>query len=221
MVEWHRIKACLFDFDGTLVDTMQGFADIAAATLEKHYGIPFKSGRRQYLDTSGIPFFQQLEIICPSGDKNKVCAQEFESEKLRGFFQSSPSPKTMEALSQLHSAGYKLIVSSNNFQHNLDSYLEKYPLPLDLILGFDGKGLAKGRPHFEYVQQHFGITFNEMLFCGDSLKDAERAQASQVPFVALTGIFSRTQFLDKFPSIEVVDELAELVKELLSRSAFS
>jgi beta-phosphoglucomutase-like phosphatase (HAD superfamily) len=212
-------RVCVFDFDGTLVDTMGGFADIAAEVLEKHYGIPRVEGHRRYLRTSGIPFFQQLEIIRPGGSKNPDCAEEFESKKLQGFFDSAPPQTTVSGLEMLAVNGIGLVVSSNNFQHNVDAYLDKYPLPLDLALGFDENGMEKGRPHFSKVQGHFGIGPGDMLFCGDSLKDAERAMSCDVGFVGKTGTFSRDQFLERFEKIDTVDNIQELAERFLGRSS--
>ena len=209
----------MFDFDGTLVDTMGGFADIAADVLEKNYNIPRAEGRRQYLQTSGIPFFQQLEIIRPGGAKNRDCAEEFESRKLQGFFDSAPPPTTVSGLEMLHDSGIGLVVSSNNFQYNVDDYLEKYTLPLDLALGFDQNGMEKGRPHFLKTQEHFGIGPGEMLFCGDSLKDGERAISCGVEFVGKTGTFTRDQFLERFNKIDTVGDILELAERLLGRSS--
>jgi phosphoglycolate phosphatase-like HAD superfamily hydrolase len=211
------LKVCIFDFDGTLVDTMGGFADIAADVLLKHYGLPFEKGRSQYLDTSGIPFFQQLEIICPDGDHNQTCAEEFESRKLEGFFDCAPGDATVTGLNLLRGAGFKLVVSSNNFQHNVDEFLDRHPLPLDLALGFDHNGSEKGRPHFDQVQKHFGIGPDEVLFCGDSLKDGERADGCGVRFVGMTGTFTREQFLKRFPGILTVDTILELAEHLVQK----
>jgi phosphoglycolate phosphatase-like HAD superfamily hydrolase len=209
------LKVCVFDFDGTLVDTMGGFADIAADLLQKHYGLPFEKGRSQYLDTSGIPFFQQLEIICPDGDHNRVCAEEFESRKLDGFFECAPCDATLAGLNLLRGAGFKLVVSSNNFQHNVDEFLDRHSLPLDLALGFDHNGSEKGRPHFEKVQKQFGVEPDEVLFCGDSLKDGERAGDCGVRFVGMTGTFTREQFQKRFPGILIVGTILELAEHLV------
>ncbi|MBW1809510.1 MAG: HAD hydrolase-like protein [Deltaproteobacteria bacterium] len=210
------IKCCIFDFDGTLVDTMGGFADIAADVIERHYGIDFEQGRLKYLETSGIPFFQQLEIICPNGDKNNICADEFESRKLEGFFDSAPTDETIAGLTMLRRADLRLIVSSNNFQENVDSYLKKYPLPLDLALGFDNHWLEKGRPHFEKAQELFGMKPDQTVFCGDSLEDGVRAKDCGLFFVGMLGTFTREQFNKKFPeclTVKSILQLAELVVE--------
>jgi len=212
----NNIRACVFDFDGTLVDTMEGFADLAGELLEKNYGIPFAEGRRRYLETSGIPFFQQLEIIRPGGEKNKECAEEFERRKLEGFFATRPAVDTLEALDKLRQAGKKVIVSSNNFQSNIEQFMKRHRVPVDLALGFDSStGLEKGRPHFEKVRELFGLESSDLLFCGDSLKDAERALSCGVRFVGLEGTFSREQFLQSFPQIDTVRSIRELADRLV------
>ena len=44
------------------------------------------TARRLYLETSGIPFFQQLEVIFPNDPANAATAEEFERIKLEGYF---------------------------------------------------------------------------------------------------------------------------------------
>jgi beta-phosphoglucomutase-like phosphatase (HAD superfamily) len=70
----------LFDMDGTLVDTMQVFADVAAGVMVKHHGLDRARARAAYLATSGIPFFQQLEVIVPGHAGHAAAAAEFERD---------------------------------------------------------------------------------------------------------------------------------------------
>ena len=84
-----KTKAYLFDFDGTLVDTMPGFADIAGKVMHRyHPEISFEYARQRYLETSGNPFFKQLEIIFPGDPTNPEKARIFEETKIEGFFNS-------------------------------------------------------------------------------------------------------------------------------------
>ncbi len=210
-------RACAFDFDGTLVDTMWGYARIAGEAMQSHLGIPFEEGHRRYLETSGIPFFQQLELIRPGEARNARCAEEFEARKIEGLFLSAPDADTLAGLTRLRAAGIRVIVSSNNFQELVEEYLRRHPaLVVDLALGFDRRGLEKGRPHFLRLEEAFGLRTAEVLYCGDSLKDGERALAHGVPFVGRTGIFTRAQFLAQFPGIETVDSILELAEGVLA-----
>jgi phosphoglycolate phosphatase-like HAD superfamily hydrolase len=210
-------RVCAFDFDGTLVDTMGEFANIAADVLEKNYAIPFAEGRRSYLETSGIPFFQQLELIRPSGEHNAAAAEEFERRKIEGFLDTEPSPDTLRGLAALRAAGIHLAVSSNNFQHLVDAFQARHALPMDLSLGFDAAaGSEKGRPHFERIRREFGVGPGDILFCGDSLKDGERAFEGGLRFAGITGTFPRERFLERFPGIPVVDGILELSQRILA-----
>ncbi len=208
-------KVCAFDFDGTLVDTMGEFANIAADVMQKNYGIPFAEGRARYLETSGIPYFQQLEIIRPDGEHNAKCAEAFEARKVEGFFDAAPSEETLKGLDLLRSAGIGLAISSNNFQHLVDAFLERHRLPMELALGFDADTASeKGAPHFKQVMRHFKVTASEILFCGDSLKDGERALDNGLRFVGITGTFPAEKFVARFEGITTVDGILELAERI-------
>jgi len=202
-------KLCMFDFDGTLVDSMGAFADIAADVVWRHYGMPRDEAREKYLLTSGIPFFQQLEIIFPGRTRNSVLADEFEARKLEGFFEEPYFPDVRDTVGHLRSRGIKTAVSSNNFQYNVDRFVSRRPVPFDYVLGFR-EGFAKGKDHFDFVMQRENLSSGDILFVGDSLKDAERALSCGVDFVGKAGTFTREQFIKRFPGVPVVQCLSEV-----------
>ena len=47
------MRLIVFDFDGTLVDTMEAYAEKASELIEKFYGVPREKARKMYLETSG------------------------------------------------------------------------------------------------------------------------------------------------------------------------
>lgn len=206
-----QTKALLFDFDGTLVDTMEGFADIAGEVINKfHPEISFEDARRRYLETSGVPFFQQLEIILPGDPTNSQKAAIFEETKKDGFFRSTFSQEVRYVISELRRSGFIVGVSSNNFQYLIEQFISREGLQFDIVLGFKD-GFEKGKQHFEYVIKHFNLQKDDLTFVGDSLKDAEKAITNNIKFVGLCGTFSREQFLQKYPNIITIESLKELL----------
>ena len=205
-----RIRAVLFDFDGTLVDTMGGFTEIAADVLNEYCGLPPHVGRARYLETSGLPFCQQIEMIVPGGKKNEEAAEAFERRKLTGFFSESFHPDTRDALCRLRGLGYKVAVSSNNGQALIERFVRNDgTVPFDLVLGFQ-ENFAKGKDHFEKVMETWELEAHELLFVGDSLMDAKRACACAVPFVGILGTFDRESFEQAFPDVTTIGSLGEL-----------
>ena len=188
-------RAFLFDFDGTLVDTMGGFADIAGRVInEYHPEMSFNEARANYLKTSGAPFFQQCEILFPGHHDNEKMVKIFEEEKQEGFFSQTFSEDVRNGINALRGRGDIAGVSSNNFQTLINKFIDREGLVFDVVLGFD-KGFQKGKDHFEYVMKRFLLSREELTFIGDSLKDAEKAFANGINFIGKCGTFKRADFL--------------------------
>jgi phosphoglycolate phosphatase len=207
-------QAVIFDFDGTLVDTMDGFADIAAGVIHRRFGLPPDRARAEYLATSGLPFRQQLDLIVPGRPGLDEAAAEFEAAKLDGFFAERFSDDVRAAVAGLQARGILAIVSSNNFQHLIDAFVARDPaVRFDLVLGAR-ENFFKGADHFAHIERTFAIPRDRMLFVGDSLKDGERARDCNVPFVARLGTFTRQDFERRFPGVRAVETLSQLLEIL-------
>jgi phosphoglycolate phosphatase-like HAD superfamily hydrolase len=203
--------AVLFDLDGTLVDTMQTFADVAATVIEETHGIDWASAREAYLATSGIPFFQQLKLIAPNDARNALAVERFEREKLTATEGVGANESTVVALRRLGMRGIRVAVSSNNFQEQVDKFVETCRAPFDLALGFGTDGFAKGEPHFDKACSQFECTRDDIVFVGDSLADAALAVDAGVRFVGRLGTFSVEQFRAVVPHAALIDEIDELL----------
>lgn len=204
-------QAVIFDFDGTLVDTMGGFTEIAAGVLQRRFGLPLDRARSEYLRTSGLPFRQQLDLIVPDRPGLDDAAAEFEAAKLAGFFAETFSDDVRTAVNGLADRGIRTVVSSNNFQHLIDAFVARDPgIRFDLVLGARDH-FFKGRDHFAFIEKTFDIPRDRMLFVGDSLKDGERAAACNVPFVARVGTFTREDFARHIPDVRTVERLSQLL----------
>jgi phosphoglycolate phosphatase-like HAD superfamily hydrolase len=188
-----KIRLIIFDLDGTLIDTMGSFADIAGELLAKFYDLSFEEGRKRYLETSGIPFFQQMEILFPQNQKNKTTVELFERMKVSSFMNESISEKTLEILHALRDREIRTAISSNNFHSLVREFVHRENVPVDLALGYK-PNFSKGRPHFEYIREYFGIPFENVLFVGDSLSDAQRASENRIQFIAKIGTFGECDF---------------------------
>jgi len=208
-------KVTIFDLDGTLIDTMGGFADIAADLIREYYGWSFEKGRREYLMTSGIPFFQQLDKMFPTGRRNAEIADKFENRKLQAFICEEVEEKTIETLYTLKTREVRTVISSNNFHDLVREFATRNNLPVDLALGYK-PDFGKGHAHFSHIQQHFGVPSSSMVFIGDSLRDAEIARENKLRFVAKLGTFSESDFKQEagVDAISTVYEINELLDVL-------
>ena len=206
-----RTRAIVFDFDGTLVDTMQSFADTAASVMAERYSVHYAWARRRYLETSGNPFAQQLDAIFPGDARNAEAADEFEQRKLSSFFEETFDQDVADAIEGLRSEGYAVVISSNNFQHLLDQFVAREGVVFDAVLGCR-ENFFKGQQHFHHIEETLGVHRDEIVFVGDSLLDGVKARECGVRFVAKTGTFSADAFRRAHPGVATVERIAELAQ---------
>ncbi|MEZ4846492.1 MAG: HAD family hydrolase [Bdellovibrionota bacterium] len=207
-------RVIVFDLDGTLISTMEGFADIAADLIHKTFSTPLEKARQDYIDTSGIAFCNQLEVLFPNHEKNKSVSDEFERRKMIHFFDEKPHPKVIESLLQLKNNGLKLAISSNNYHHVVNEYADRHFEDLfDLALGYE-KDFAKGDPHFGKICDVLRTNNDEMIFVADSLSDLRLAKKCNVEFIGVEGIFSTQDFRNIDQEVRVLKQLWDLPEYL-------
>lgn len=207
------VRVLVFDLDGTLVPTMDDYADRAAQLMEEAFGTPFDEARRSYFATSGLPFERQLRQLYPGQDTDPV-AERFEQWKDGYLTGIAIAPETTALLQGWRDAGFLIAISSNN----LECYVERLARdwPVDCALGYRAAsagdpGFAKGEAHFRTLEARFGVPRAAFLFTGDSPNDAHIAAAAGVRFRAiLTDAFSQEDFERAVPGTRTLASLEEL-----------
>lgn len=205
---YHR--AWVFDFDGTLIDSMGAFAELAGEIFAERYGVSHEVGVQQYRATSGLPFVQQVAALYPGDARNAVTVELFETRKRDLFFTALPFPDSMDLLVSLKRRGDFVAISSNNFRDLVEQRVQELRFPIDLVCGWDN-GHGKGRAHFDAVVRASRVSWKHLTFVGDSLHDALIAEHCEVAFTGRTGTFSTGEFHASYPQIRVVQQLAELL----------
>lgn len=206
-----------FDLDGTLVDTMPSFADLAAQVMHTYHGDDPARARGRYLETSGLPFEHQLEIIHPGHESNRQAAEEFEARKQEICATTPVLDRTLTAVRRLRALGIRLVVTSNTGQNVADKLGLRQYSEFDLVLGYDAEsGLAKGESHFDRIQRQFGVSTDEILFVGDSINDGRIARLSRIRFIGVVGTFSRDEFERELPGVPTIDHI-EVLADLLEK----
>lgn len=204
------IRVLVLDFDGTVADTMSYLTNLAAGLLVERYGMGPEEARRAYVDTTGLPFVQQMEILYPGDGRNAETVRLFETDKRESMHRFGLFPDVRPVMAALRGAGIKVCVSSGNYEDLILDFMGKRGLEVDLVMGFR-PGFEKGRDHFEHAMQMFGSDPGSTVFVGDSIKDGERARDSGIAFIGKTGLVEREKFKEAFGQIPVVSTLEELL----------
>jgi phosphoglycolate phosphatase-like HAD superfamily hydrolase len=204
------VKAVLFDFDGTLANSLELGYEVMDILCQKHgYNIlpqdAYRTlGTRQVIREMGIPIWRLPRLM---REGRRLMAER--------ICEISPVEGIKEALSELDSLGLLLGVVTSNSGDNVKSWLTYHKLDnyFDVILG--GGGLLRKERCIRRVMNKLNLKPNELLYVGDESRDIIACQHLGIQGVAVTwGLDLEQKLLNDNPAnlIACPKELAPLVK---------
>ena len=200
-------KLVIFDFDGTLADTLPWFAGLLNEIADR-YG--FKRVEPHEYDTLrgftpkeiseylGVPLWKAPLI---GADLRRRMAHDIECISLY--------PGMEQALRELWDGGATLAVVSSNAETNVRTVLGREIAALidDYECGVSLFGKA---PKLRKVIDHTGVGRDETIYIGDEIRDLEAARLAGIAFGAVTWGYNSASALEAHgPDVilAAVDEL--------------
>jgi phosphoglycolate phosphatase len=193
----NSIKVIIFDFDGTLADTMPFLTGLAVRFITENYTISRQEAKRRYLETTGVDFASQLESIFPNRPNNQKVAASFEKRKLEGIFDHRIFPDVIPALKYFRNKKIKIVICSSTKQKIIRKYsqLNQIDVLMDDLLGYE-QNFRKG-DQMDFVLRHYQLQPDRVLFVADSLTDYDFARDRKIEFIGISKIFGKKEFQKK------------------------
>lgn len=219
MTELVQCKAVIFDFDGTLADSMPFLQNIGVEIMMKHFGVSKEEATERYVTTTGLPYEHQIKMNFPDDPRNEEAIEEFEQLKIKRIYEQELFPDAELTVRELRKIGFDVFVSSSTFQPTIEEYFKRKGI-LDLFKAIVGyrPGFEKGADHFNHISSNYGIRFDDLVFVGDSLKDYERSQGF-CRFIAVLGLFNLHDFKKVGHDGHKISNLSEIL-ELIDYKEF-
>ncbi|MFW9980799.1 MAG: HAD family hydrolase [Candidatus Thorarchaeota archaeon] len=214
MQERNLYSAVIFDFDGTLADSMPFLQKIGVDIMMKHFGVSKDDATERYVSTTGLPYEHQIKMNFPDDPRNESAIEEFEQLKIERIYEQELFPDSESTVRKLLEMGLVVFVSSSTFQPTIEEYFRRKGI-LQLFKAIVGyrPGFEKGADHFKFINSAFDINFEKMVFVGDSLKDFERSR-DFCDFIAVLRMFNSQDFLlagHAGPKVSNLSEIPEIV----------
>lgn len=205
------VKAVIFDFDGTLADTIPDLLT-SINGLRAHYGLDnvdydyiFKFINQ---DTASFVRSSVPEI----GDKIDEGIAIYKDIYSKCYLEKTrPFPGMKEAVRELSEKGIRLAIFSNKMhEHVVELAKELFPGMFELPLGV-GKIATKPSPDGVFmILDQFGISADEAVFVGDSDVDYLTAKNAGMRAIGASWGYRGREFLDKLGMYAVVDNAKEM-----------
>jgi len=205
------IEAVIFDFDGTLADTMPFLTELAVELITEQYGMATSLARERYLETSGLTFASQLQEIFPRHPQNTTVAAAFEVRKAAGIYSQPLFADTIPALRYLRHQGVKTSVCSSTRHEIITEYTSRVQLAawVESVSGYR-TGQDKSAQIDATLTRQW-LAPESVLFVGDSWKDYELAREKNMRFIRICRDSATLNAdRDEVPVMESLEELRNL-----------
>ncbi len=191
------LKAVIFDFDGTIADTMPFLSGLAVNLMTENYAISHDDAHTMYRETTGMDFGSQVEQIFPQHPKNREVVATMEESKERGIFEHPLFGEVVPTLMFFKDRNIKRFVCSSTQEAVLQRYIARTGIDhlFDSCLGYR-PGFTKGQ-QIDFVLQHNDLDPSEVIFVGDSLMDWEFVKDRNVRFIGIQRLFEERHFRER------------------------
>lgn len=192
-----RIRVVLFDFDGTLVDSVTLILRSFRHTMRVHLGS--EPSDAEWLATLGTPLRVQLRRFARHEEEAGAMMETYLAyQRLHHGALIRPYPGVPDTLDRLAAAGYRLGIVSSKLTGGILQGLESCRIPATLfgcVVGADR--VERPKPNAEPVLRalgELGAGPLDAVFVGDSVHDLHAGRAAGTfTAAALWGPFGRPQ----------------------------
>ena len=178
------IKACIFDLDGTLADTLESMAYIANIIMEKYNLKPMPVENFKYYSGEGAGMLMR-RCLKDAGDTKLVHLQEGE-QIYREMFAKNPMykvkhyPGMPETIRELKHRGLKLGVCSNKpHPAAVKVIAQMFGDDFDIVMGQSDEIRRKPAPDGALkLAREFHVQPQECMYVGDTATDMQTGKAA-------------------------------------------
>ena len=178
---------CIFDLDGTLLDTIDGLLDSINYTMEKQGFSPLQQSELKRL--MGTPIQDIFRIVYHlEGQENADAVEIFRNHNRDNPGCVSVYPGMDELLSDLQKAGCRVALSTMKPKETaermlIDAGLIQY---FDLVMGKGDNAAVSKASMINDALSCFHLNLSEAVFVGDSEHDRLGAEMTGIDFVGVT-----------------------------------
>lgn len=183
------MKYALFDCDGTLLDSMQMWVNLATDVL-KTYGVDLpRSVERETASMSHMDAAKYYADKFLDGKGAEELAQSFTATLERNYGEVlALKPHVRETLEAMHARGIPMAVASSTDAYLLELCLKRMGLRdyFQFVQSVDNSGHSKDSDaYFQLAAEKLGCAPENIIFFDDALYALERAKKNGFEIVAV------------------------------------
>lgn len=205
------MKHVIFDFDGTLVDSLPVAMAIAKEMvpglsfsdeeLERLRELPAK----QVIKQSGIPYWKLLRLLIRG---KKIMSLRLDD--LKAF------PGIDDMIKELHKQDFHLSVVSSNSEENIRKVLRREGVEAYFSGVYGNVGLFSKARVFKAVLKDQKAAVAECIYVGDEVRDIESAHKAGLRVISVTWGYNGKKILSSYKP-EFLADTPKQLQEIISK----
>ncbi|WP_405304248.1 HAD family hydrolase [Methanobrevibacter sp.] len=208
-------KLCIFDFDGTLFDSVDDVVLSFNKALEL-YSFPTLT-REEYIGFLGGNIDDIISLVLKDNETPEN--RETFKKTYLDFYDSSkkelsvPFPESHETLMKLQENGVLLAINSNRFNYSIKNFVDKFFADIDFfqIEGHDLDYPSKPHPHgVNKIIKNANVSLDEVIYIGDSITDIETAKNAGIDCVIVKWGYGVKSDWENEYVLEAIDEFSQI-----------
>jgi len=209
-----RVRALLFDLDGTLIDTVALILSSFRYATAEVLGAPLPD--EVLMRNVGVPLAVQMREIAPDHAEELLRVYREHNSRIHDDMVAE-YPGTRETLEKLAGLGFPMGVVTSKGTPMARRGLDAFGLAdfFEVVVTSDDVERHKPDPFpLRYASDLMGVPATDALYLGDSPHDISAARAAgSVPVAALWGAFGPEAVLEPGPeyALRTITELPELL----------
>ncbi len=199
------IKLCIFDLDGTVLDTVSSIAHFANHALEQHGIEPIETNEYRYLAGGGVVNLLRGALRYRGRDRDEALYEALyrtynDAYNADASYLTTVFDGMRETLDELKSRGIRIAIVSNKPDYAAREVVEKLygKAYFDFVTGQTDAYPLKPDPSSTLaVTKRFGAEKSEVLYIGDTSTDMQTAKNAGLFAVGvLWGFRGKDELLD-------------------------
>jgi phosphoglycolate phosphatase len=202
-------KVIVFDFDGTIADTVDALISIANR-LATEFGYkqitPEQLAHLRNLTSREIIKYSGVSLL-----KIPFLLKKVKSELKNKIHEFQPIPGIKEALTELNNQGYKLGIITSNSKENVTAFLKNHDLDNLFDFIYSGVTIFGKTTIINNVLRQKQLQTQAVIYVGDETRDIEASKKANIKVVAVTWGFNSSEVLSKQKPDFLIDHPSELL----------
>lgn len=212
------IKACIFDLDGTLLDTIPTISYYCNLTLEEFGFAPLDAEEYKYLAGNGAKLLLERMIDRVGGDKEKYFDKMFKfynkAYDRDVSYGTKPFDGIPEMLGELKTMGIATCVLSNKPDFAAREVIKRFLGSLIDVThgGRDGVALKPSTEGIDEILAEIGVSADECLYIGDTSVDMQTGKNAGMYTVGVLWGFRKRDELEENGADVIIVHPSEIVQ---------